>query len=77
MDSFGCLGKSGGALVEQMTVSVVGGKGRDAIVRKGIVKECLPAVISVTSHVDLFRRVHLYRLVLRSRQEAREWRVET
>lgn len=44
--------------------------------KKGIRKERLLQIISVTSQVAISRRVHRYKLVLRNRQAARGRREE-
>ncbi len=71
VESFGRLGVSGYELVDQLATSMVGGSGGGDVTQKGVVKERLLQIISVTTQVAISRRVHRYRLALRGRQAAR------
>ena len=69
--SFGRLGKEGSALIDQVAASIVGGTDASTLARKGVCKERLLQIISVTTEVAISRRVHRCRLSLRYRQAAR------
>ena len=55
---------------------MVGGRDGGATAKKGICKERLLQIVSVTSQVAISRRVHLYKLALRDRQATRGRREE-
>ena len=71
VESFGRLGKVGSDLIDQVAASVVGGTNASFLARKGVCKERLFQIISVTTQVAISRRVHRYRPSLRDRQAAR------
>ena len=71
MESFGRLGKEGSDLIDQVAASTVGGTDASSLARKGVCKERLVQIISVTTQVAISRRVHRYRISLRDRQAAR------
>ena len=77
VESFGRLGKEGSDLIDQMAASIVGGTDGSSLARKGVCKERLFQIISVTTQVAISRRVHRYQLALRDRQAARRRRDET
>ena len=72
--SFGRLGKEGSDLIDQMAASIVGGTDGSSLGRKGVCKERLFRIISVTTQVAISRRVHRYQLALRDRQATRKRR---
>ena len=74
VESFGRLGDEGGNFIDQLAASVAGGKDGGSMARKGVVKEHLPQIISMTTQVAISRRVSRYKLQLRDRQEARRSR---
>ena len=53
---------------------VVGGRDGGSMARKGVVKERLLQIISVTTQVAISRRVARFKLQLRDRQEIRRSR---
>ena len=71
VESFGRLGKEGSDLIDQVAASIVGGTDGSSLARKGVCKERLFQIISVTTQVAISRRVHRYKLALRGRQAAR------
>eukprot|EP00904_Undaria_pinnatifida_P006554 jgi/Undpi1/3028/HiC_scaffold_14.g06405.m1 len=71
VESFGRLGKEGSDLIDQVAASIVVGSDASSLARKGVCKERLSQIISVTTQVTILRRVHRYRLSLRDRQAAR------
>eukprot|EP00904_Undaria_pinnatifida_P009514 jgi/Undpi1/5693/HiC_scaffold_2.g00967.m1 len=71
VESFARLGKEGSDLIDQVAASIVGGTDASSITRKGVCKERLFQIISVTTQVAILRRVHRYRLSLRDRQATR------
>eukprot|EP00904_Undaria_pinnatifida_P008873 jgi/Undpi1/5115/HiC_scaffold_19.g08467.m1 len=72
VESFGRLGKEGSDLIDQeVAASIVGGTDASSLARKGVCKERLFQIISVTTQVAISRRVHRYRLFRRDRQAAR------
>ena len=73
-ESFGRLGKEGSDLIDQMAASIVGGTDGSSLGRKGVCKERLFRIISVTTQVAISRRVHRYQLALRDRQATRRRR---
>ena len=58
VESFGCLGKKGSDLINQVAASIVGGTDASSLARKGVCKERLFQIISVTTQVAISRRVH-------------------
>lgn len=50
---------------------MVAGKDGEATAEKGLCKECAFQIVSVTSRVAIWRRVHRYKLALRNRQDMR------
>ena len=66
------LGREGSEFIDQLAMSVVGGKDGGAMARKGICKQRLQQIISVTSQVAISRRVLRYKLALRDRQARRK-----
>ena len=75
VESFGCLGREGSECIDELATTVVRGRDGGAMAKKGICKERLLQIVSVTSQVATSRRVHRYKLVLRDRQ-ATGWRRE-
>ena len=71
MESFERLGVGGSNFIDQLEASVVGGRDGGSMTRKGVVKEHLLQIISVTTQVAISRRVSRFKLQLRDRQEAR------
>ena len=71
VESFGRLGVEGSKFIDQLAASVVGGRDGGSMGRKGLVKERLLQIVSVTPQVAISRRVSRFRLQLRSRQESR------
>ena len=71
VESFGRLGKKGSDLIDQMAASIVGYTDVSSLARKGVCKERLVQIISVTTQVAISRRVHRYQLALRDRQATR------
>ena len=53
--SFGLLGKGGGDLIDQVVASIVGGTDGSSLARKGVCKEGLFQIISVTTQVAISR----------------------
>ena len=76
VESFGRLGREGSEFIGQLATSVVGARDGGAMAKKGICKERLLQIVSVTSQVAISRRVHGYKLALRDRQAARGRREE-
>ena len=76
MESFGRLGKEGSKLIDQLAASIIGGTDGGSLSIKGVCKEHLFQVISVTTQVAISRRLHRYKLALRDRQAARGRREE-
>ena len=71
VESFGRLGKGGSDLFDQMAAGIVRGTGGSSLARKGVCKERLVQIISVTTQVAISRRVHRYQLALWDRQVTR------
>ena len=71
VECFGRLGGMACEFVDQLATHVVGGQDGGEISVKGVVKERLLQVVSVTSQVAVSRRVWAFELATRSRQEAR------
>lgn len=76
VESFGRLGQEGSEFIDQLAASVVGGRDGGSQAKKGICKERLLQIISVTAQVAISRRVHRYKLAMRDRQAARGRREE-
>ena len=64
--SFGRLGREGSEFIDQLVTSVVGGRDGGAMAKKGICKQRFSEIVSVTSQVAISRRVHRYKLALRT-----------
>ena len=73
VESFGRFGVEGSNFIDQLAASVVGGKDGRSMVRKGVVKERLLEIISVTPQVAI-SRVARFKLQLGDRQEIRRSR---
>ena len=73
-ESFGRPGVEGSNFIDQLAASVVGGRDGESVARKGVVKECLLQIVSVTTLVAISRRVPRFKLQPRDRQEARRGR---
>ena len=58
VESFWCLGEEGSDLINQVAASIVGGTDPSSLARKGVCKERLFQIISVTTQVAISRRVH-------------------
>ena len=71
VESFGRLGEKSSDLIDQVAASIVGGTDALSLARKGVWRERLFQIISVTTLVAISRRVHRFRLSLRDRQAAR------
>ena len=71
VESFRRLGIKGSNLIDQVAASIVGGTDASSLARKGVCKERLFQIISVTSQVPTPRQVHRYRLAVRDREAAR------
>ena len=71
VESFGRHGKDGSDLVVHVAASIVGETEGSSLARKGVCKERLSQISSVTTQVAILRRVHRYKLALRDRQGAR------
>ena len=71
VNSFGRLGKEGSDLIDQMAASIVRGTDGSYLARKGVCKERLFQIISVTTQAAISRRVHRYQIALRGRQATR------
>ena len=74
MESFGRFGEEGSKFIDQVAASAVGGRDDRSMGRKGLVKERLLQIVSVTTQVAISRRVSRFRLQLRGRQESRRSR---
>ena len=70
VESFGHLGDSGCKFIDQLASSIAGGIERERAM-KGVCKEKLLQIISVTSQVAISRKVSRYKLALRHRQARR------
>ena len=71
VESFGRLVKEGSDLIDLVAASIVGGTDGSSLARKGVCKERLFQIISVTTQVAISHGVHGYKLALRDRQDAR------
>ena len=65
VESFGRLGKEGRDLIDQVAASIFGGTDGASLARKGVCKERLLQIISVTTQVAISRRVHRYKLAIK------------
>ena len=70
MESFGLLGVEGSYFIDQLAASVVGARDGGSMARKGVLKERLLQIVSVTTQVAISRRVSRFKLQLRDRQDA-------
>ena len=77
VESFGHLGKEGSDPIDQVTASTVGATDGASLARKGVCKECILQIISMTTPVAFSRRVHQYKLAQRDRQASRGRREHT
>lgn len=57
----GCLGKEGSNVIDQVAAIIAGGTDGSSLTRKGVCKQRLFQVISVTTEVAISRRVHRYK----------------
>ena len=71
VESFGRLGVEGSYYIDQLAATVVGGRDRRSMARKGVLKERLLQIVSVTTQVAISRRVSRFNLQLRDGQDAR------
>ena len=71
VESFGRLGREGSEFIDQLATSIVRGRDGGAMAKKGICKERLLHIVSVTSQVAISRRVHRHMLTLGDRQATR------
>ena len=62
VERFGRLGKEGSDVIDQVAASIVEGTDASSRVRKGVCKERLFQIISVTTQVAISRRAHRYGL---------------
>ena len=74
VESFGCLGKGGNNLIDQLAAGIARGTDASALAKKGFCKERLFQIISVTAQVAISRRVHRYQHTLRDRPATRRRR---
>ena len=75
MESFGRLDKESSNLIDQVAASIVGGTDGSSLARKGVCKEHILQMISVTTQVAISR--HRHQLAIRGRQAARGRREDT
>ena len=71
MESYGRLGVEGSYFIDQLAASVVGGRDGESMARKGLLKERLLQIVSVTTHVAISWRVSRFKLQLKDCQDAR------
>ena len=71
VERFGRLGVEGIKFIDQLAASVAGGRDGGLMGRKGVMKERLLQIVSVTKQVAISRRVSRFKLQLRGRQESR------
>lgn len=64
ISSFGRLRQRESDFIDQMTATVIGGADGDSLATKGVCKERIIQVISVTTQVELSRRMHRFKLNL-------------
>ena len=78
VESFGRVGNEDSDLIDEVATSIVGGTDVSSRARKSACKErLLSQIVSATTQVAIWRRVHRYRLALRDRQAARGREEET
>ena len=65
VESFGRVGVEGSNFIDHLAASVVGGRDGGSIARKGVVKERLLQILSVTTQVAISWRVARFTLQLR------------
>ena len=65
VESFGRLGEECSGLIDQVAASMVGGTDGSSLAMKGVCKERLPPIISVTTQVAISRGAQRYKLALR------------
>ena len=72
MERFERLGVEGSYyFIDQLAASVAGARDGGSMARKGVLKERLLQIVSVTTQVAISRRVSRFELQLRDRQDAR------
>ena len=71
VESFWRLGVEGSYFIDQLAVSVVGGRDGGSTVRMRVLKERLLQTVSVTTQVTISRKVSRFKLQLRDGQDAR------
>ena len=71
VESFGRLGREGCDLIDQVAAIIVGGTGASSLAWKGVCKERLFKIISVTTQVAISRKFHRQRPSPRDLQAAR------
>ena len=64
MESFGRLGVEGSYFTDQLAASAVGGRDGGSMARKGVLKERLLQIASVTTQVAISRRLSRFKLQL-------------
>ena len=74
VESFGRLWAEASNFIDQLVASVVGSRDGGSMGRKGVVKERLLQIVSVTTQVAISRRVSRFKLQLGDRQGARRSR---
>ena len=74
VESFGRLGLKRSNFIDRLAASVMWGRDGGPMTKKGVVKEHLLQLISVTTQVAISRRLSRFKLQLRIRQEARRSR---
>ena len=74
VENYGRLGKEGSELIDQLAASIVGGTDGGSLSRKGVCKEHLFQIISVTTQVAISPRVYRNKLALRDHQAAKRRR---
>ena len=62
VESFGCLGVESSKFIDQVAVSVEGGADGGSMPKKGVVKEFLLQIVSVTAQLINSRRVSCFKL---------------
>ena len=71
VESFGRLGVEGSYFIDQPAAIVVRGRDGGSMARKGVLKDHLLQIVSVTTHVAISRRASCFKLQLRDRQDPR------
>ena len=69
VESFGRLGVEGSYFINQLAASVVGGRDGGSMSRRGVLKERLLQIVSVSTQVAISTRVSHFKLQLRDRQD--------